>query len=50
MVLLASGCLLIMATSIVYLAALVEGHRPPLKGRLDALIQAVAAKKKGPCP
>lgn len=28
MVLLASGCLLIMATSIVYLAALVEGRRP----------------------
>ncbi|WP_198580328.1 hypothetical protein [Methylorubrum sp. DB1722] len=49
LVILYSACLLVVAVALVATLALIEEGRPPLKGRLDALIQAVAAKKKGPC-
>ncbi|MGW9820184.1 hypothetical protein [Methylorubrum extorquens] len=49
LVILYSACLLIVAVAIVATFYLIEARQPPLKGRLDALIQAAAAKKKGPC-
>lgn len=50
LVIVTSACLLIVVVSLVATFALIEGSRPPLKGRLDAIIQAAAERKKGPCP
>lgn len=50
LIIVSSACLLIVAVALVATFALIEGRRPPLKGRLDDIIQAAAERKKGPCP
>ncbi len=49
-IILLSAGLLCLAVAFVACLYLVELRRPPLHGRLDDIIRAAAAKKKGPCP
>ncbi len=48
-ILLASG-ILALAVIAVATVALIETSRPPIKGRLEDIIEAASRKKKGPCP
>lgn len=45
-----SAGLLVLAVMFVGAFAIVEIRRPPIRGRLEGIIAAASARKKGPCP